>query len=420
MSLGSNGNRNSASFSKEDFEWGPQIGEGAYSQVVLATLKPNTKCAIKIIEKQRIKDLKKEKTIRNERDVLLLLDHPNVIKLICTFHDEEFYYFALEFAPGGDLHGLLKGGPIPDAAQFYAAEIVLGLEHMHKKHVIHRDMKPENVLLSDTMHAKITDFGTAKVIGTEGADDELRAANARKGTFCGTAEYVSPEILSDQPATIACDLWALGCILFQMISGEFPFKAPSQYLIFQRIKNRTIEWPDSISPVAKDLIDKLMQIAPEDRIGANGPDGFMKLKAHPYFKGIDWININSQTPPIAKKSPKAQEKEEIGDAFDEKWQMFMCRGEEIVYTSLVKKRSGISIKTRQLILTTSPRLVYVDPQTMAIKGTIPWNSKDISVVVRSPKHFNIVTRRRTYIFQELLGDATTWATVINKVREMNP
>ena len=128
-------------------------------------------------------------------------------------------------------------------------------------------MKPENIIFDKNMKLKITDFGTAKVLDKDSEDDDDFGKTKGKETFCGTAQYVSPEILNDEKCSPGSDLWALGCIIYQMLTGDHPFKGASNYLIFQQILKRNLTFPDNFPEDAKDLVDKLLQIKQNDRLG---------------------------------------------------------------------------------------------------------------------------------------------------------
>ena len=180
-----------------------------------------------------------------------------------------------------------------ELTRFYIAEVVVALEYLHKNGVIHRDLKPENILLSDDGHLKVTDFGTAK--------DETE--ESRHNTFCGTAEYVSPEVLRDQEASRGCDLWAMACMVFQLLVGRPIFRAENEYLTFQQILNHPAEdfaYPSGFPPVAQDLIDRILVQEPSKRLGAGTDEegtGYVALKSHPFFEGIDWDSVGYTQPP---------------------------------------------------------------------------------------------------------------------------
>lgn len=196
-----------------DFEFGVILGEGSYSTVLMATEKlEGRKYAVKVLNKAHIVKENKIKYVTIEKDVLQQLDHTFIVKLFHTFQDDSSLYFVLEYCSNGDLLGLLKqkGRFSREVAQFYSAELLLGIQHIHSHNIVHRDLKPENILLDAGFHIKITDFGSAKIIDPLCSD---------KASFVGTAEYCSPELLNDQKSSKASDIWAFGCILFQMLVG---------------------------------------------------------------------------------------------------------------------------------------------------------------------------------------------------------
>lgn len=208
----------------------------------------------------------------------------------------------MTYAKNGDLLPYINkvGSFDQKCTQYYAAELILSLENMHKKGVIHRDLKPENILFDENMHTLIADFGSAKII-TEGSvshDTEFNMHRKRTNSFVGTAQYVSPEILTGQYTTKSVDLWALGCIIYQMISGLPPFRAGTEYLIFQKILKLDLTFPDGFDETAKDLVEKLLQIDPTQRLGMDDePDCYKSIRAHPFFDGIKWEGLRQQTPP---------------------------------------------------------------------------------------------------------------------------
>lgn len=203
----------------------------------------------------------------------------------------------MTYAKNGDLlpHINKVGSFDFKCTQFYTAELILALEQMHSKNIVHRDLKPENILLDANMHTMIADFGSSRIIDENKDENDSRK---RTNSFVGTAHYVAPEILKGEKLTKAADLWALGCIIYQMISGLPPFRAGSEYLIFQKILERELIFPDGFHKTAKDLVQRLIQIDPNKRLGAKDQnDLYESIRQHEFFDGIDWDNLQTQTPP---------------------------------------------------------------------------------------------------------------------------
>ena len=282
----------------KDFHFGRTLGEGSYSTVIAATDRQTGKeYAIKVLDKRHIIKEKKVKYVNIEKDTLnRLTDHPGVVRLYYTFQDEQSLYFVLDLASSGELLGVLKRMTTFDeeCTRFYGAEILDTIDYMHARGVIHRDLKPENVLLDDSMHVKITDFGTAKILDmpkkpppngdhSPGAGNPMDGSEDNKAnSFVGTAEYVSPELLTDKRACKASDLWAFGCIIYQLLAGRPPFKAANEYLTFQKIVALEYQFPKGFPEVAKDLVERLLVLDPASRLSIE------HIKNHEFFDGVSW------------------------------------------------------------------------------------------------------------------------------------
>ncbi|KAH0763624.1 hypothetical protein KY290_019697 [Solanum tuberosum] len=449
-------------FTIQDFELGKIYGVGSYSKVVRAKKKDTGNVyALKIMDKKFITKENKTAYVKLERIVLDQLDHPGIVRLFFTFQDTFSLYMALESCEGGELFDQItrKGRLSEDEARFYAAEVADSLEYIHSMGLIHRDIKPENLLLTSDGRIKIADFGSVKPMQDSRITVLPNAASDDKAcTFVGTAAYVPPEVLNSSPATFGNDLWALGCTLYQMLSGFSPFKDTSEWLIFQRIIARDIRFPNHFSNEARDLIDQLLDIDPSRRPGA-GPDGYASLKNHPFFSGVDWDNLRLQTPPRLAAEPKGHStrssgedqdpswnpshigdgsartndgnggttsSSEVGsvtrlasiDSFDSKWKQFLEPGESVLMISNVKKIQKLTSKKVQLILTNKPKLIYVDPSKLVVKGNIIWsdNSNDLNIQVISPSQFKVCTPKKVMSFEDAKQRAMQWKKAIETLQ----
>jgi 3-phosphoinositide dependent protein kinase-1 len=299
----------------KDFNFGRTLGEGSYSTVLAATDRQTLReYAIKVLDKRHIIKEKKVKYVNIEKDTLnRLTEHPGVVRLYYTFQDERSLYFVLDLASGGELLGFLKktGTFDVECTRFYGAQILDAIDYMHSRGIIHRDLKPENVLLDEQMHVKITDFGTAKILdlkksngmGSTSGDPMDSADSDRAQSFVGTAEYVSPELLTDKNACKASDLWAFGCIIYQLIAGRPPFKAANEYMTFQKIVGLEYSFPDAFPPLARDLVERLLVLDPITRLPME------HIKSHPFFEGIIWGKglWKQKAPRLKPYSPPPQE-----------------------------------------------------------------------------------------------------------------
>ncbi|KAG9390506.1 AGC protein kinase [Carpediemonas membranifera] len=209
---------------------------------------------------------------------------PYCVKLVDYFMDDLNIYFVMELVPGGALFDHIQGHSLPvDWVRFYLAELLVALTGLHGQGIVHRDLKPENILLDGEGHVRLIDFGVSA---------ELKQ-NANLITFCGTADYVSPECLHNRPYRTSVDWWAFGCIAYEMLVGQSPFAARSVHLTYQRILTRQLTLPDEMDTHGKDLVDRLLLSDPDARIA---PDD---IKAHPFFSGVCWDTLLSMQGPMA-------------------------------------------------------------------------------------------------------------------------
>lgn len=257
------------------------IGKGSYAEVLLARKKDTgTIYALKILKKDKIEQRNQKTHVKVERNILIEIQHPFIIKMVYAFQTEKKLYFALEYCPGGELFNLLqkKRQFSEENARFYIVQILLALEHLHKYDIVYRDLKPENVLLDTDGYVRLTDFGLSKK-GVKG--------NKEANSVCGTPEYLAPEILFRWGHGKAVDWWTLGAILFEMLTGLPPFYTPNREDLFQKIKYYTLKYPPYLSYNAKSLLEGLFKKEPDKRLGG-GVNDAEDIKKHPWFENVNW------------------------------------------------------------------------------------------------------------------------------------
>uniref|UniRef100_A0A0N5BC10 3-phosphoinositide-dependent protein kinase 1 n=1 Tax=Strongyloides papillosus TaxID=174720 RepID=A0A0N5BC10_STREA len=298
-----------------DFYFIKILGQGSFSTVYLGKeVETGSEYAIKVVKKTTILREKKAKHIMRERDIMIMLtfktdDHPFITTLYSTFQDETNVYFAMTYANNGELFKYLQklGCFDEKTTKFYSAEILLALNFLHDNSVIHRDLKPENILLSNSWHVMLADFGSARMLGdnevANGNDDkklETKKISSDRSSFVGTAQYISPEVINGDKFGPETDYWALGAIIYQMVSGNAPFKAVNEYNTLKLIKTLSYDFPQGFPTISKDIVQKLLVLEPSKRLGSHGMGGIESLKSHPFFNGIDWKNLTNSQPPELK------------------------------------------------------------------------------------------------------------------------
>ena len=268
----------------KDFDIDRTLGTGSFGRVHLVRYKGNGHYyAMKVLKKSKLIELRQVEHTINERNILARLDHPFVVRLLCTFQDASNLYMVMEYVLGGELFSVLRRAQrFPnDIAKFYAAEVILSLEYMHSFHVIYRDLKPENLLIDKDGHIKVTDFGFAKFV-----------PDATK-TLCGTPEYLAPEIIRSGYYTKAVDWYSLGILIYEMLAGFPPFYHENYALLYEAVLEGKMKFPPHFDPKAVDLIQKLCTSDASQRYGAQ-KDGAKDIKLHPWFAGVDWQKLYSR------------------------------------------------------------------------------------------------------------------------------
>ncbi|XP_019889807.1 atypical protein kinase C isoform X2 [Ooceraea biroi] len=280
-------------YSLNDFELIRVIGRGSYAKVLMVELKRTKRIyAMKVIKKALVTDDEDIDWVQTEKHVFeTASNHPFLVGLHSCFQTPSRLFFVIEFVRGGDLmfHMQRQRRLIEDHARFYVAEISLALNFLHEKGIIYRDLKLDNVLLDHEGHVKLTDYGMCKEGIREGDNTN---------TFCGTPNYIAPEILRGEEYSFSVDWWALGVLLYEMLAGRSPFditgasENPDQNtedFLFQVILQKTIRIPRSLSVKAASVLKGFLCKDPAERLGCGKrPSGFLDIVAHPFFKTIDW------------------------------------------------------------------------------------------------------------------------------------
>jgi len=306
---------NSTRVSIKDFELIKRISSGAYGKVYLARKKKSGDLfAIKIQSKSELLRKNMVDNVIAERQILTNVKTPFVVKLYYAFESEKDLFLVMEYCPGGDVSTLLHnlGAFDMDMARVYAAETVLSLESLHKMSYVHRDLKPDNLLVNAKGHLLLTDFGLSKIGALEEQQSvsstqaptkrssgsskapsrtEKTDGNAQtdgKPRIVGTPDYLAPEMLLGTGHGPEVDWWALGIMIYEFLTGIPPFNAETPEDIFDRILRQDLIWPEDMDPEARSIISQLLNPDASKRLGHNGAD---EVKAHPFFAGINWDTL---------------------------------------------------------------------------------------------------------------------------------
>jgi len=262
------------------------IGQGTHAKVFLVRSK-NSAYALKVLKKSY--NPQQLKIVSTELSILSSTNHPFIIKLDSAFQTNSHLLYLLEFCNGGELfHHLSEQFRFSEEkAKFYSACVVLGLDYLHKNHILYRDLKPENLLLDRNGYLKLADFGLS---------EKDFSKDCKSRAFCGTFDYMAPEVVTRKGHGLEVDWWALGALIFEMLVGTSPFYSASKTQTLERIVSGKVVLPSYLSEDACDLVSKLLEKDPLKRLGCKYDSE--EIKDHPWFSDVNWTKLeNSQLDP---------------------------------------------------------------------------------------------------------------------------
>ncbi|XP_048963551.1 ribosomal protein S6 kinase alpha-6 isoform X4 [Canis lupus baileyi] len=281
------------------FELLKVLGQGSFGKVFLVRKKTGPDAgqlyAMKVLKKASLKVRDRVRT-KMERDILVEVNHPFIVKLHYAFQTEGKLYLILDFLRGGDVFTRLSKEVLftEEDVKFYLAELALALDHLHQLGIVYRDLKPENILLDEIGHIKLTDFGLSK----ESVDQEKKAYS-----FCGTVEYMAPEVVNRRGHSQSADWWSYGVLMFEMLTGTLPFQGKDRNETMNMILKAKLGMPQFLSAEAQSLLRMLFKRNPANRLGSEGVE---EIKRHLFFANVDWNRLYRREvqPPFKPASGK--------------------------------------------------------------------------------------------------------------------
>jgi len=277
-----------------DFEFLEVLGKGTFGKVILVKEKRTAEFhAMKILKKAVIVAKDEVTHTMTEKRVLQQSRHPFLTALKYSFQTKDYLCFVLEYVNGGEIFFHLSRERIfdEDRARFYGCEITLAIDYLHRQEVIYRDLKLENLLLDSDGHIKITDFGLCKEEITFGS---------KTHTFCGTPEYLAPEVLEDNDYGRSVDWWGLGVVMYEMMCGRLPFYNRDHDVLFELILMEELRFPSGLSREGRSLLSQLLDKDPHKRLGSSSSDA-QDVMAHRFFNNIDWKDVLEKKIPVPFK-----------------------------------------------------------------------------------------------------------------------
>jgi protein-serine/threonine kinase len=305
--------------SASDFEKIKLLGKGGVGHVYLVRLKcTNEYYAMKVLTKDEMIRKNKVKRVLTEREILATADNPFIVNLYHSFQSKTQIFFIMQYCPGGNFYDFIKLQPHSclkeSQTKFYASEVLLALEYLHKEGFVYRDLKPENILIKENGHIVLTDFDLSKqatnaiqekVIKTKFSGTSMTVIEPElvANSFVGTEEYFAPEIIKGTNHNSSVDWWTYGILVYEMLYGKTPFKGSTPKYTFENILQCKVDFPKhkrgTVSKECKSLIKHLIKFDAKKRLGARS--GAADIKDAPFFNGVNWNKLYQQQPPIIPK-----------------------------------------------------------------------------------------------------------------------
>lgn len=397
--------RKEKSFCFDDFVIERPVGQGAHSLIYKAHLCSTGEIfALKTLSRRFLAKSGFKNMPITEKCALLRSQCPYVVKFHGTFKDSSNLYFVLEYCDHGDIEEAIRsiGSININVTRILAAQLLVAISKMHSNNVIHKDIKTENILLDRNNNARLTDFGVAVTLKNN--DTSLLSS-----PIAGTPHFVAPELLSDGKICFSSDMWAFGCVLFNIMTGSTPFEGDTEIALMKNITDGKIR--DSINMLpddAKDLIKRLLVLDPKERIGyGENHIGYPSIKNHKFFSKIDWDKIyETPVPEFSRFEPDS----EFTFTHD-----FLQTDEAVIMEEILSRRRLLTYKDRAVVFTNKRRFLIFNIERKELKSecTLDAGFTDVKVS-KNQREFTINLKGVPHTFRIKDGDPGIWASNIIK------
>ena len=321
------------------------IGRGAYGKVQLVRYNGDGQIyALKSLSKRLLSQNDLIERTLIERNTLINANHPFLTSARYSFQSDTKLFLALEYVPGGELFSRLQEErKFPEhRVKLYVAQLTLAIGYLHSIGIIHRDLKPENILVDKDGYLKITDFGLAK--------EKMKSQDAKTCTFCGTPDYIAPEMILSKPYNKSVDWWSMGILTYEMLYGYPPFYNQNTNAMYRSILNDPLEFPKGGSSSANDFISRLLERNPEKRLGS-GPSEVDEVKMHPFFAGVDWKLLLLKAVPMEWKPDLSSvtDTSQFDKEFTEEQPVVSYENPDLISSETQKMLEGFTMENSNVI-----------------------------------------------------------------------